>query len=141
MSLVPDLNLKRKVGWKDIVITALAVLVLLLGMVVVRENVSFAAWMARFGAGGKPVVVFDVQVDREGRRFIDLLFDMPIGEGHEGAVLDPPPAKIDPPLAGTWRWRDKSVLRFESSDRLAIATDFTITLIPKVIVPFRIAST
>jgi len=83
VSLVPDLNLKRKVGWKDIVITALAVLVLLLGMVVVRENVSFAAWMARFGAGGKPVVVFDVQVDREGRRFIDLLFDMPIGEGHE----------------------------------------------------------
>ena len=133
MSLVPDL--KRKVGWKDIVIAALAFVVVLLGTVVFRENVSFATWMARFGAGGKPVAVFDVQIDREGRRFIDVLFDMPIGEGHEGAALDPPPAKIDPPLAGVWRWRDHSVLRFETSDRLPIATEFTITLIPKVVIP------
>jgi len=47
---------------------------------VLRENVSWATWKARFGAGGKPVAVVRRPDSIRGARFIDVLFDIADGE-------------------------------------------------------------
>jgi alpha-2-macroglobulin len=134
--------LSRRTDRKDVVIGMLGVLVLALLAIVARDHLSLASWMHWSRVKGEPVQVFDVALDRDGRRFIDVLFDRPIGEGLVGAILDPAPAAIVPAQGGIWRWRDRSVLRFEPTDRLPIATEFTIRLDPARLIPegFRLAS-
>src|SRR5438128_197171 len=36
--------------------------------------------------------VFDVQVDKERRGWVDIIFDRPISVAHPGAIIHPPPA-------------------------------------------------
>jgi len=65
-------------GWKDALIVALALAVLLLGGVVAQR------WWSE--AGGEAVDteaahVFDVSFDRAERRYLEILFDQPLGEG------------------------------------------------------------
>ncbi len=121
-----------RLQWRDAVI---AVLVAALA----------AALWAAFGvrrerpreepADGERVTVFDVVLDREGRQWVDVVFDRPVlaedGAVRVGDVLDPPPATIEPPLGGSWRWRDRHVLRFAPSGGFPPATEYTVALIPE----------
>ena len=72
--------------------------------------------------------VFDIQVDRHSRAWADVVFDHPIEVATVGEILSPPPATIDPQLAGVWRWHAQNVLRFEPAGGFAIGTTYTIAL-------------
>ena len=72
--------------------------------------------------------VFDVQTDRHGRAFVDVVFDHPIAVATTGEIVSPAPATIQPNIAGIWRWHTQNVLRFEPAGGFAIGTDYTITL-------------
>ena len=122
----------RKWDRKDLTILVLGLLVVALGAVVVKHQISSAAPAAEEEAEGQgqPVSVFEVVIDRESGRSIDILFDRPVVEEIEGQILDRPPATLSPSVGGFWSWREKSVLRFEASGRLPIATEFTLSLIP-----------
>jgi uncharacterized protein YfaS (alpha-2-macroglobulin family) len=117
----------KSLHWKDLVILVLAVAVVALGTVVLRDRSVTADEPTP--VDGEAVQVFDVIVDREGRAFIDVLFDRPVGEGQVGEVLLRPPVTLSPSVGGTWRWRTESVLRFEPSGALPAATEFTLSVI------------
>ncbi len=115
--------------WRDAVIAALAL------------ALAVTVWLARGGgrpeatpAGGEAISVFEVVMDHEERRWLEILFDRPVlaedGAVQPGDVLDRPPATIEPALAGVWRWRDRAALRFEPSGGLAPATRYRLSLIP-----------
>ncbi|MEM9293337.1 MAG: MG2 domain-containing protein [Acidobacteriota bacterium] len=111
-------------GWKDYLIVAL---VLALAVV---------SWFARRGpaeAGSPPageaVSVFDVVLDQEGRDWVDLVFDRPLGLGKEGQIVAQAPATVAPSLAGTWRWRDAATLRFEPNGGFPAASEYRLQLI------------
>ncbi|MCB1058391.1 MAG: alpha-2-macroglobulin family protein, partial [Acidobacteria bacterium] len=111
--------------WRNGAIVVLAVLLAVVG---------FYALSPGGGGGGakKEVVnVFDLVLDRDGRQFVDILFDQPVGEGKVGEVLGEAPATIDPPLAGHWRWLAVNSLRFEPSGGFPIASQYAVTLIPE----------
>jgi uncharacterized protein YfaS (alpha-2-macroglobulin family) len=72
--------------------------------------------------------VFDVVVDREHRAWADIVFDHPVFTARPGAVLDPPPATVNPETPGVWRWRSENVLRFEPQGGFNIGWDYTIAL-------------
>jgi len=115
--------------WKDVALGVLALGVLLLGAVVLKQRSETAA--ARPSAGdGETVAVFDLEVDRSQRRYLEVLFDQPLGENRVGEVLAPPPATLDPPVAGVWSWRDTHALRFEPTGRFEPATRYELSLIP-----------
>jgi uncharacterized protein YfaS (alpha-2-macroglobulin family) len=86
-------------------------------------------------AGVQQVGVFEVVIDREERQWFELVFDRPVleedGEVRIGDVLAQPAATIDPLLGGSWRWRERNVLRFEPSGGFALATAYTVDLIPQ----------
>ena len=113
--------------WKDWLIGILALAL---------AGTSFLAF--RGGAGpvdpdtgsGEAVAVFDSVLDREERAFLDILFDGPLGQAAPGEVLALPPATLDPPLAGVWRWRYVNALRFEPSGGFPVASEYEIQLIP-----------
>jgi|CXWL01.1.fsa_nt_gi uncharacterized protein YfaS (alpha-2-macroglobulin family) len=113
--------------WKDAVILVLGAVVLLLGAVVARGKLGSLT----SPGSGLPVGVFDVVLDRENLGFIEIQFDQPLGAGKEGAILGQAPATIDPGIGGVWKWKDSHVLRFEASNRLAVATEYTISLLPE----------
>lgn len=117
----------RRWDKKDRVIALLALTVLMLLALVVWDRAGASGWFAGFS--GEKVAVFDVVLDRENLSYVDILFDKPLGEGKEGGVLAEPPATISPVVGGVWKWRDASALRFEPSGRLAMATEYTLSLI------------
>lgn len=119
----------RRWGWRDWTIAGLAALVVVLGGALAKDRLS-AGLFSREPAG-EEVSVFDLVLDREDLAFIDLLFDRPLGEGREGEILDQPPATLSPSVGGVWRWRDSAALRFEPTDRLEMATEYTLALIPE----------
>ncbi len=118
--------------WKDVTITALAAALLATAAYAFRAPLAAALpdWL-RPGPEGEPVAVFDVVLDRQGRAFVDVLFDRPLGEGMVGEVLEREPATIDPALAGTWKWQDTNALRFQPSGGFPMASEYTIELIPE----------
>ncbi|MEE9561749.1 MAG: MG2 domain-containing protein, partial [Thermoanaerobaculia bacterium] len=77
------------------------------------------------------VSVFDVVLDRDNRAFVDIFFDRPLGEDQRGEILGRPPATLEPPLAGVWRWRDDQILRFEPSGGFPMASEYRLALIPE----------
>ncbi len=118
--------------WRDAVIAALAL------------GLAGSLWWAFGGrvepardeaAGAEQVGLFEVVIDREGRQWLELVFDRPVlaegGEVGVGDVLGQPPATVDPPLGGSWRWRERNVLRFEPSGGFAPATAYAVDLIPE----------
>jgi hypothetical protein len=117
--------------WRNLIIAGLAALVVALAGVLAADKLP--GWL---GAGkakpvGEPVSVLDVVLDRQQLRFVDVLFDRPLGEGRVGEVLGRDPATVNPPLGGAWRWQGANILRFGPTDRLAMATEYQIALIPE----------
>jgi alpha-2-macroglobulin len=131
---------RRKWPWKDIALILLALSFVSMSAYAFRAPISEAFARFRAGAqGGETVSVFDVVVDREGRQYFDVLFDKPLGQGKVGEVLDPAPASISPPLAGSWKWQDTNALRFQPSGGLPVASEFKVELEPeKVILPEQV---
>lgn len=72
--------------------------------------------------------VFDLQVDKRRRAFVDIVFDRPVPTASTGSVVAPPPAKVSPALAGVWRWQAENILRFSPAGGFGIGTDYTIAL-------------
>jgi uncharacterized protein YfaS (alpha-2-macroglobulin family) len=111
---------------RGLVIFALAVA--LAGMTVFAFRDSFAGVSGFLKGLGSGARVVEVKTDLENRRFVDFLFDQPVGEGREGQVLAEAPAAVDPALAGVWRFQDAAVLRFEPAGGLGMASRYEITL-------------
>jgi hypothetical protein len=72
--------------------------------------------------------VFDVQLDRRTREWVDIIFDKPVATARVGEIVEPPPASIDPKTAGVWRWRAENVLRFAPAGGFTIGNEYRITL-------------
>ena len=108
----------------------LALLVLALGFALLRSTQPAAP----APAGDLPTAaVLDTSLDRDNLRYIDVLFDRPLGEGKLGQALDPAPARIAPETGGVWRWQGANVLRFEPSYFLVAATEYAIALDPALL--------
>ncbi|HEX5757788.1 MAG TPA: hypothetical protein VF121_01195 [Thermoanaerobaculia bacterium] len=78
----------RRWYWKDLTIAGLGLLVVVLAGYAFREPLAAAlpGWL-KPGPEGEEVKVFDVVLDREGRAFVDVLFDRPLGQGAVGGRL------------------------------------------------------
>ena len=125
-------KLPARPRWKDILLIALGISLVGMSAYAFREQISRMSAKLQAGAtGGETVSVFDVLVDRDGRQYVDILFDRPLGEGLQGQVLAEAPATIDPAIAGTWRWQDTNALRFSPSGGFPIASKYKIELIPE----------
>ena len=122
----------RRWHWKDLTIAGLGLLVVTLAAYAFRAPLAAAlpGWL-KPGPEGEAVKVFDVVIDREGRAYVDVLFDRPLGEGAVGEVLKEEPATLSPALAGSWKWQDTNALRFQPSGQFPIASQYTLTLIPE----------
>lgn len=114
---------------KNLVITILTILVLVLGGLLLKDRVPEHAG----GGRGKPtptaIAVLDVAFDRESPNALNIVFDRPLGEGHVGEVLGKDPAILKPTTGGAWKWQGANVLRFEATDRFAMATEYHVALI------------
>lgn len=119
--------------WKNATILLLSLAVLVLGGVLASEKLTGLVSGKPEKPSGEPVAALDVMLDREQLRFVDILFDRPLGEGRIGEVLGQEPASISPPTRGFWRWEGTSLLRFHPSGRLKLATEYSIELHPQVI--------
>jgi hypothetical protein len=118
--------------WRDGVIAVLAL------------GLAISFWWVKGGSptpvaqeptGAEEVGVFEVVIDREGREWLEVVFDRPVlaeeGDVQIGDVLARPAATVDPALGGSWRWRERNILRFEPSGGFAPATAYTVGLIPQ----------
>jgi len=114
---------------KNLALTALALIVVVLLAIVVHDRKP--DWIGVGKRGGEQVAVLDVALDREQWRTLTVVFDRPLGEGHVGEILGRDPATIVPPLGGAWKWQGANVLRFETTDRFAMATEYRVDLIPE----------
>lgn len=122
----------RRLGWRDWTIAGLGLAVVLLGVLLVRDHAGALGLSGgRDESAAQAVAVFDVVLDRQNLSYIDLLFDRPLGEGRVGEALASPPATLSPAVGGVWRWRDPAALRFTPTDRLTMATEYTVALIPE----------
>jgi len=121
----------RKWHWKDVTLFLMGLLLLAVSGYAFREPLMAAVAKLKAGAkGGQTVRVFDVQLDRENRQYVDILFDKPLGTGHVDEILDPVPATIEPALGGSWKWKDTNALRFQPSGGFPVASEYKIALIP-----------
>ncbi len=118
--------------WKDWTIAALAAALVTVGGLWLAQSLGTGTGEAAAAEkGAQAVSVFDVVLDRQGRKYVDVLFDRPVAKDRAGEILGLPPATLDPPLAGVWRWRDEQVLRFEPSGGFPVASRCELALIPE----------
>jgi len=118
--------------WKDWTIIVLAAALLTVGGLWLQEELGSGVGEAAVTEGAAEAVsVFDVVLDREGRAYVDVFFDRPVAHDRGGEILGLPPATIEPPLAGVWRWRDEQILRFEPSGGFPVASRWEVALIPE----------
>lgn len=117
-------------GVKDTIIAVLVVLLLVVGAAALRDGGVEGQAAAVAEAGGEAVTVFDIVLDRENRKHVDLFFDRALGSGMAGDALQQAPATIFPALPGVWKWRDTNTLRFEPSGGFPMASEFKLSLIP-----------
>jgi len=104
----------------------LIVIVSLLVVMAAAAGASIA--ISRKPSPHDSIGVFDVQVDRHGRAWADIVFDHPVEIATVGEVVSPPPATIEPEIVGVWRWHAQNALRFEPAGGFAIGTTYTIKL-------------
>jgi len=125
--------------WKNIAILVLLVAVVIMGFILLRGNLKWGGKEAATGdkgmGKGEGVSVFDFKFDSENQGFVDILFTRPVGKDKEGEILGRDPGKITPPVGGVWKWQASNVLRFQPSGSFSPATDYTITLVPEVLLP------
>src|SRR5580765_4331288 len=101
----------------------------LIAVVVVMGGVSLAIGHFAKVRDDQAVGVFDVALDRNSRRWADIIFDHPIAIAAPGEVVAPPPATIEPGVTGVWRWRAQNVLRFEpAGPGFPIGNTYRVTL-------------
>jgi uncharacterized protein YfaS (alpha-2-macroglobulin family) len=117
--------------WKDAAIAVLALLLVAVSGLALKDKLAGAGSWFKRKPKGDVVAVFNVVMDRKNRAYVDILFDHPLGQGKQGEVLDPSPAKIEPPLGGFWKWQDTNALRFQPSASFPVASEFKITLLPE----------
>lgn len=66
--------------------------------------------------------------DNRGDAFVSLTFEAPVVPLELiGAALAQPPFRITPEVPGTWRWLDTSLLAFQPTTALPMATRFMVT--------------
>jgi len=113
---------------RNTIILLQSILVATLLAVVFRDHLPAFLTPASAQPEGEPVSVLDVVLDREGLRFLDVVFDRPLGEGRVGDVLGRDPAVLIPSAGGAWRWQGANILRLEPSGRFTPATEYRIEL-------------
>lgn len=106
----------------------ISILAGLLALVVASGAFSLLLGRRAHAEDPNSIGVFDVQVDRLGREWVDIVFDKPIAVARPGEIVDPPPATVDPTTTGVWRWRANNVLRFVPAGGFSIARDYRIAL-------------
>ena len=129
-----DNSTEKKPGFSDpknVAIALLVVIVLIMGGLLVKDNlpVSGAKKVLTDVSGGVSVV--EVKFDTQDNAFLDIIFNKPIGKSEQGEILGRDPAVINPPVNGSWTWKTPNVLSFQASYRFNMATDYTITLKPE----------
>src|SRR4029078_11010870 len=77
----------------------------LLALVVASGALSLLLGRRAHAEDPNSIGVFDVQVDRPERQWVDIVFDKPIAVARPGEIVDPPPATVDPATTRLWRWR------------------------------------
>ncbi len=117
--------------WKDAAIALLALLLVAVSGLAWKDKLAGAGSWFKPKPKGDQVAVFNVVMDRKNRSYVDILFDHPLGQGKQGEVLDPPPAKIEPALGGYWKWQDTNALRFQPTSAFPAASEFKLTLLPE----------
>jgi uncharacterized protein YfaS (alpha-2-macroglobulin family) len=100
----------------------------LLALVVASGALSLLLGRRAHAEDPNSIGVFDVQVDRHERQWVDIVFDKPIAVARPGEIVDPPPATVDPTTTGVWRWRANNVLRFAPAGGFEIGRDYRIAL-------------
>jgi uncharacterized protein YfaS (alpha-2-macroglobulin family) len=140
----------RRTDWRNIAVAILTVVVIALGLVVLRDHGPQRARVTAAPTAtpaptpppeAEPVSILDVRLDRERRRFIDVIFDHPLGKDKLGQVLVRDPMSIKPKTAGVWRWEGANVLRFEPSGGLGMAIEYEVTPLPDQLLSGRQAFT
>lgn len=117
---------------KNVAIALLVLIVLIMGFLLVKNNLSDSGdeKPARVESG-ESVSVVEVKFDGKENRFIDIVFNKPVGKDQKGEILGRDPGTINPPVNGAWLWKTPNVLRFEASYRFNMATDYKISLDPE----------
>lgn len=85
----------------------------LIAVVIIMAGVSLAIGHFAKLHDDQSIGVFDIVLDKNSRKWADIVFDHPIAVATPGEIISPPPASIEPGLSGVWRWRAPNVLRFE----------------------------
>lgn len=91
------------------------------------------------GRSKQYVSIADVIFDVKNKRFIDIIFDKPIGKGEKEEILGRDPAMLSPHISGYWIWQNPNTLRFEPSRRFKYATDYKIKLLPEVFLSYGVS--
>lgn len=117
---------------KNVAIVLLVLIVLIMGFLLVKNNLldSGGEKPVRIESGER-VSVVEVKFDGKDNRFVDIVFNRPIGKGEKGEILGRDPGTISPPVNGAWLWKTPNVLRFEASYRFNMATDYRVSLNPE----------
>ena len=115
--------------WRNYLIAGLISLAAVLGILLFQGGAKEGFFFST-SRSGLPVEVLEVSLDREGRRHVDIVFGSTVGKGRVGEVLAREPAKINPPVGGSWRWYTPAVLRYEATSPFAPATEYLIALEP-----------
>ncbi|MGE0825695.1 MAG: alpha-2-macroglobulin [Candidatus Binatia bacterium] len=114
---------------KNLVITALLLaVVILLGLLIFGRQPPEAGARKEHPTR-EDVAVIDVAFDRNNQRALNVIFDRPLGEKQVGEILGQDPAILKPSVGGSWRWQGANILRFEATDRFAMATEYRLALI------------
>jgi hypothetical protein len=115
-------------AWSYIIVALLAAVTTLAASFMMQGTLLMPA-LGTAVADANSVGVFDVVMDREGRSYLDILFDRPLGRDHEGEIVALAPARFEPRIEGVWKWRSNNILRFEPAAPFPIATQYKVTLL------------
>ncbi len=114
---------------RNIAIALLVLIALIMGFFLVKNNLSDSGDEKPPSVeSARAVSVVEVKFDGKENRFVDIVFNRPIGKDEKGEILGRDPGTISPPVNGAWLWKTPNVLSFEASYRFNMATDYTISL-------------
>lgn len=106
----------------------ISILAALVALVVASGAFSILLTHRAHAEDPNSIGVFDVQVDKRGHEWVDIIFDRPIDVARAGEIIDPPPAAVEPSVSGVWRWRANNVLRFAPAGGFEIGRTYRIAL-------------